>query len=40
VHLVDGNRIELGGTTLTFHRDDLRGDAGREGGELGEHPER
>jgi len=31
--LVDGNRIELGGATLLFHRDDPDDDGGREGGE-------
>jgi hypothetical protein len=33
VDLVDGNRIELGETTLVFHRDDTEDDGGREGGE-------
>lgn len=33
VDLVDGNRIELGSTTLTFHRCDPEDDGGREGGE-------
>lgn len=33
VDLVNGNRIELGGSTLVFSRDDVDGDGGREGGE-------
>lgn len=33
VDLVDGNRIELGGATLLFHRDDPADDGGRQGGE-------
>lgn len=32
VDLVDGNRIELGETTLVFHRDDADDDGGREAG--------
>lgn len=32
--LQDGNRIELGETTLVFHRDEPADDGGREGGEL------
>jgi pSer/pThr/pTyr-binding forkhead associated (FHA) protein len=31
--LVDGNRIEIGETTLIFHREDTEDDGGREGGE-------
>jgi hypothetical protein len=31
--LVDGNRIELGETTLVFRRDDTEDDGGRQGGE-------
>jgi hypothetical protein len=34
VELVDGNRIEMGATTLVFRRDPIRDDGGREGGEL------
>lgn len=33
VDLVDGNRIEIGETTLLFKRDDTEDDGGREGGE-------
>ncbi|MDT7551168.1 MAG: hypothetical protein QOE84_3562 [Actinomycetota bacterium] len=33
VDLVDGNRIELGATTLLFHRDQDDEDGGRQGGE-------
>jgi hypothetical protein len=33
VDLVDGNRIEIGTTTLVFHRDDDQDEGGREGGE-------
>jgi hypothetical protein len=33
VDLVNGNRIELGDTTLVFSRDDIEDDGGREGGE-------
>jgi hypothetical protein len=33
VDLVDGNRIELGATTLLFHRDQEDEDGGRQGGE-------
>jgi hypothetical protein len=35
VDLVDGNRIELGETTLLFHRDHTDEDGGRQGGEGG-----
>ena len=34
VDLVDGNRIEIGQTTLVFHRDDDADDGGRQGGEF------
>lgn len=34
VDLVDGNRIDMGGTTLVFRRDHLHDEGGREGGEL------
>lgn len=33
VDLVNGNRIQLGETTLVFSRDDVEDDGGREGGE-------
>jgi hypothetical protein len=33
VDLVDGNRIQIGETTLVFKRDDTEDDGGREGGE-------
>jgi hypothetical protein len=33
VDLVDGNRIQIGETTLLFKRDDLEDDGGRAGGE-------
>jgi hypothetical protein len=36
VDLVDGNRIQIGETTLLFRREDTEDDGGREGGEGGE----